>query len=956
MMSIGKMSVATADNYHMKDSYHSSEGQGVYYGKLAEEHGLDGKAIGDEWHNLIRGKSPDGAEAYIDHQQREETEQRGGTDFSFNINKSSSVLIGVYGDTQNKDLADLIKTIEETRHESIYETIDMIQEKYIATRMSESGKQRLEFTEKGLFGIFQHHFSRDGDPHNHWHVFLLNQTRRKDGTIRAVENKPILKDQRWIGQYQTNLWAAKLEERGVALEYNKDGSFEIAGVPRELIDNFSKSKERIDKAVEKMREKYPKANQAKLREMTNRDTRPYKNRELTVEGQRRDLWRPDAERMGYTDQMIIEAQKEAQKDRALSDKTQKQQSSSELMHLAGEVATRNDAVVPRAKILTAAAKLGTGVHPEILEQAFDKAVKSGELLYKEHADGYTTREIVQRSRNTVKLISEGRGTQEPIMSGEKARAAVEAYRTKEGYELTGDQKAALSMLLTSRDQFAAIYGLAGTGKSSLFNAFRTIVENQGNHQIAGMCFTGRAASELRNASGIETRTIDSFLSSGEKMRKGMIYIIDETSFIGDRQMHQLVNLDREAGARLIFSGDNLQFKAISAGNPFKLMEDKLDQYFVKEIVRQKDKADREISTLFGEGKAIEAVEALINKGAVIEVKDREELMDRMVKDYFDRGSNRTALMTPWNRTRVELNERIHQEAIKRDEIETKGWTVDIRQPVSISPTEQHFANAYQVGQHAFFRSGNTRGEEGKIIEVNQRKQNITLATKRGAKITIDVKEDGEQLSVYERRQTEFNPGEKVVFLKNDRRNKWKVNNGQSGTFLRVRDDGRLIFEINGKERVAPENYNYYDRGWCITDVKAQGLSEHQAMADSPDNTSALYVMATRHKDKDGFRLYTTDLMEVRAAARSLDEKHSAISDREAEQIAKEHDGRKGQYYLSGTASKDNISELQERQIPRGGTQKEAQAVQELSGQQKGLETIKERSKDMGRQREIEMEK
>ena len=282
--------------------------------------------------------------------------------------------------------------------------------------------------------------------------------------------------------------------------------------------------------------------------------------------------------------------------------------------------------------------------------------------------------------------------------------------------------------------------------------------------------------------------------------------------------------------------------------------------------------------------------------------------------------------------------------------------MNIRQPVSISPIEQHFANAYQVGQHAFFRSGNTRGEEGKIIEVNQRKQNITLETKRGAKITIDVKEDGEQLSVYERRQTEFNPGEKVVFLKNDRRNKWKVNNGQSGTFLRVRDDGRLIFEINGKERVAPENYNYYDRGWCVTDIKAQGLSEHQAMADSPDNTSSLYVMATRHKDKDGFRLYTTDLKEVRAAARNLDEKHSAISDHEAEQIAKEYDGRKGQDYSPETVLKDNVSELQERQISRGGTQKEDQAIQETSSQQKGLETIKERSKDMGKLREIEMEK
>jgi conjugative relaxase-like TrwC/TraI family protein len=951
MMSIGKMSVATAYNYHQKDGYHSGEGQGVYYGKLAGEYGLDGKPIGDEWRNLVRGKSPDGKEAHIDHQRREESEQRGGTDLVFNSNKSSSILIEVYGDTQNKDLADLIKTIRETQHESIYATTDMIEENYIATRTSENGKQRLEFTEEGIFGIFQHHFSREGDPHSHWHVFLLNQTRRKDGTIRAVENNPILKDQRWIGQYQTNLWAAKLEERGIALEYNKDGSFEVAGVPRDLMDHFSRSKKRIDQAVEEMRPKYPLATEAKLREMANLESRPYKNRELTVEDQRRDLWRPDAERMGYTDQTIIEAQKEAQKDRALRGGIQKLESS-ELLHLAGEVATRNDAVVSRAEILTATAKLGSGMHPEILELAFDEAVKSGELRYMEHAAGYATRENVERSRNTIKQISEGRGTQEPIMTQEKSRASIERYRTDNGHKLTSDQKGALEMLLSSRDQFCAVFGFAGVGKTTLFKAFREM--DGGN--IAGMCFTGRATSELRNASGIETRTIDSFLTSGEKMQRGMKYIIDEFSFVGDRQMHQLVSQAQETGARLIFSGDPGQFKAISAGNPFKLMQGKLDQYFVKDIVRQMDKADREISALFGEGKAIEAVEALINKGAVVEVKDRDELIDRMVDDYFARGSNRTALMTPWNQTRVEFNERIHQEAIKRGEIESKGWTVAIRQPVSISPTEQHFANAYQVGQYAFFRSGGTRGQEGKIIEVNQHTQNITLETKRGVQITIDVRQDGEQLSIYDQKQMELNTGEKVVFLKNNRREKWNVNNGQTGTFLRVREDERLIFEINGKERVAPENYTYYDRGWCTTDIKAQGLSENQAMADSPDNTSSLYVMATRHKDKDGFRLYTTDLKEVRAAARNLDEKHSAISDREADQIAREHDGRKGRDRSSGTASTDSISESQERQVPHDGVQKEDQAVQEISGQQECRETIKERSKDTGKAREIEMEK
>ena len=49
------------------------------------------------------------------------------------------------------------------------------------------------------------------------------------------------------------------------------------------------------------------------------------------------------------------------------------------------------------------------------------------------------------------------------------------------------------------------------------------------------------------------------------------------------------------------------------------------------------------------------------------------------------------------------------------------------------------------------------------------------------------------------------------------------------------------------------------------------------MGISPDNSSSLYVMSTRHKNQDGLRLYTQDLNEMRTAAKTSDEKTSAIS-------------------------------------------------------------------------------
>jgi hypothetical protein len=127
------------------------------------------------------------------------------------------------------------------------------------------------------------------------------------------------------------------------------------------------------------------------------------------------------------------------------------------------------------------------------------------------------------------------------------------------------------------------------------------------------------------------------------------------------------------------------------------------------------------------------------------------------------------------------------------------------------------------------------------------------------------------------------------------------------------------------------------------------------MADSPDNTSSLYVMATRHKDKDGLRLYTTDLKDIREAAKTIDEKYSALSEREAREIAKEHDGRnrdKG----SASPTKEGTRESQTRKISHDGDHKGDGAAQEMPAQKEGREVMKEPAPTPGRDREIEMER
>jgi len=877
-MSLGKMSVSTASSYHQSDGYHKdNEGEGILYGYLANNEMLSDKPIeAGEWHNLVKGNSADGKYEYIAHPTNDEKEQRGGTDIVFSAPKSVSVLKEVYGDSKSPNIVSMLDSVEKTRIESIRETLDMINERYVFTRGWEDGKQTLE-PAKGMFGLFEHHTSRDNDPQTHTHAFLLSRVQREsDGAMRAHENNPILEDQRWIGQYQSSLWASKLEEAKISISYNKDGSFDLAGFPTELMNAFSKGAERIKNKSVALKELYPNKSDVEINKMANLATRPFKDKELTAAGQRNDVWKPEAIALGYTEEKVGNLLREA--TLLKSDKTP--MTAKEAMALSEKLSVRQESVVDKSNFLTTAGIMGHGIDPKLIEKVFNEAVKEGSIIYASHADGYTTKEMVDLGKNTVTKLAQGKGAVHQTMSAKSAEKIVSEYKTIDGYSLTNDQQSAVKMIVTSKDQFMAVYGFAGTGKSTLFRALK---EMSVDGNLQGMAITGKASKELQNAGGIKSETVDSFLTKGGVMEKGQTYILDEASFISERYMNTIVTEARRAEARVIFSGDLKQFKALSAGNPFKTMEDVVQNFHIKEIIRQVDPKDREASKMFGEGSAIEAIENLINRGQVIEVKGAGNLSDKIVKDYFHRKDEKI-LMTPFNVVRHDLNSKIHEEAIKREIVGQKSENFTVREPVHISSVSSHFGSSYNVGNYVFLRTSENRGSDGRIVDVNTHGHSITMARNDGTFLAIDLKKDGENLSVYKERNIDLNAGEKVIFLKNDRHGKWNVTNGDIGTFKEVRNDGKIIFKIGGKDRVAPDNYRYFDRGWVVTDIKAQGASSSMAMGINPDNEASLYVMATRHKQSDGMKLYTEDLNAIRMAAKTIDEKTTAISQKEAMDI------------------------------------------------------------------------
>ncbi|EFH3430621.1 AAA family ATPase, partial [Escherichia coli] len=105
----------------------------------------------------------------------------------------------------------------------------------------------------------------------------------------------------------------------------------------------------------------------------------------------------------------------------------------------------------------------------------------------------------------------------------------------------------------------------------------------------------RAVGEMRSA-GVDAQTLASFLHDTQlQQRSGetpdfsnTLFLLDESSMVGNTDMARAYALIAAGGGRAVASGDTDQLQAIAPGQPFRLQQTRsaADVVIMKEIVRQ----------------------------------------------------------------------------------------------------------------------------------------------------------------------------------------------------------------------------------------------------------------------------------------------------------------------------------------------------------------------------------
>lgn len=599
-----------------------------------------------------------------------------GFDVQIAAPKSVS-LLAAFGDAETRG------KVFEAHDAAMRKALDYIYDQGLMdARRGKGGKSRNGGPSELSAAVYRHFTSRAKDPQLHSHAVFMNLCVRADGTTGSIDNATLM---RWRGVVSA-LYRAELAanlKASLGVEAIRDGrNFEIAGVPENLIDLFSKRRAQIEAIAKKMG--ITTAENREAAQNASYQSRDAKDRETPL-SELEERWVREMLAAGWTPAMFEQSTALAA-EKVRAERQAEEGSRSERLHALAATAidklTLTDAVFTRAAFMR---ELVEAVQCECDADealAFGKQIEeSGRIVFvgldeTTGAEMFSTEAIILAEKAMLRTALEQRDRRDfvradildrvladrPTMSAEQARAVRHAL---------------------NRDGISAVEGSAGAGKSYAMEAVKEAVERSSG-EVHGIAPSWKAVDVLRNDTKLReemARAVSGFvikLGKGEiVLNERSVVIMDEAGMVGTSDMAAVVEAVAKAGGKLILTGDTRQLQPVVAGAPMAALGKALGTSRMDEIRRQKGASEEEgkwmraASIDLAIGDPIRALEAYDRAGAVTWSDDRDHLMTGLVNDYI---ATRTqagdppptmAVLTGWNMDARAINERIRAELRER---------------------------------------------------------------------------------------------------------------------------------------------------------------------------------------------------------------------------------------------------------------------------------------------------
>lgn len=526
-----------------------------------------------------------------------------------------------------------------------------------------------------------------------------------------------------------------------------------------------------------------------------------------------------------------------------------------------EKATGTNVMFSALKVAALAGQMDERVTPDVALGELARLERRGDIIalatVQGRGDTYIRRESWEQEKTVLRHIAEGKNSLPPLttisgstnIEGDPSQKGAHA----EHPNLTQGQRQAAEMILTSKDRFVTIQGYAGVGKTTQFRVVADALARLDNPpKVVGLAPTHRAVSEL-TAAGIPAQTLASFLSEQSRAQEGgekpdfsrTVFVIDESSMVGNRDMASAVSLIAQGGGRAVMSGDEAQLKPLASGVPFALTlhRSAADVAIMQDIVRQTPALRPAIEAMIA-GNVREAVTvsqqvgpdiiprepgALAPPSSVVDLKTRGEsdVAALIAADYVGRTAearDNTLIVAELNADRRAINDAVH------DRLQAEG---KLGESITVSTLNRVSNSQADLGSRAFWQA-NT----GNIVKMND--DYFTIRAVDGQSGTVSLTDlDGQderwlapatlrrsQVAVFEAKTMTVSVGERLRLTTTDRDRLLRTND--IGVVTGIDARGRLQVTV-GEQQVsldpntAPGD-RHIDYGYAVTTYSAQGAS------------------------------------------------------------------------------------------------------------------------------------
>jgi conjugative relaxase-like TrwC/TraI family protein len=560
------------------------ESPGVWLGHQADAFGLSRAVSTEALEAVLSGHEPaTGAvlgRPFLDRITREGKVVRAvaGFDATVSAPKSLSVLWALSGDDGLAACHDV----------AVGAVVDYL-ERFGSTTRIRTGQAMMHPDTHGLtVAAFRQSTSRADDPQLHTHLVVSSKVQTDDGRWWALDARVLKRHQRALGGLYQSVLRAELTARyGFAFGPIVNGQAEIAGVPRELIEVFSKRAAQVAEALElklaefwirEGRDPDPIEHAAMEREAAV-DTRVRKTGRPTQDLRAR--WAAEAAQLGITGQSLLEATAAAARQTsrlrpmAAEDVIDQLSESRSAWHRMDVLRVVCDRQAPVAGISGPqwAAWLDQSV-----EGIVDRCVTLDPPTSDAPTRCYDGRSLwlepVSASYTSAEVLAQEEMILAWALDAQPEDAQPSTTLDPSGLDVL---QAAAAAAVAGEDRLVLVVGPAGAGKTTMLRAAVGDFHTVQHRPISGLAPTAKAANVLWDETGMVCDTVAKVLYEYDRADPGSAYqlpqrgeavVVDEAGMLSTPDLYRLVQFATEREWRLVLVGDPRQLQAVGRGGMF----------------------------------------------------------------------------------------------------------------------------------------------------------------------------------------------------------------------------------------------------------------------------------------------------------------------------------------------------------------------------------------------------